>query len=135
MVHQVKDLALSLQRLGSLLWSRFNSWPRNFHMLRAHQKNFFELIWGEVVYHIPTLIFSLLIMKSEFNFQELCSSLKLTLHGFIDSCHKVLSTFSLIFFLLPIFLKSNTYLSLALMNCEANEGLFPGLSISSLVFK
>ena len=29
---QVKYLALSLLRLGSLLWYRFNPWPRNFHM-------------------------------------------------------------------------------------------------------
>ena len=32
MVQQVKDLALSLQQLRSLLWSRFDPWPRNFHM-------------------------------------------------------------------------------------------------------
>ena len=29
---QAKDPALSQQRLGSLLWQRFSSWPRNFHM-------------------------------------------------------------------------------------------------------
>ena len=31
-VQQVKDLALSVQELGSLLWHRFDPWPRNFHM-------------------------------------------------------------------------------------------------------
>ena len=35
-VQQVKDLALSLQWLGSLLWHRTNSlWPGNFCMLQA----------------------------------------------------------------------------------------------------
>ena len=29
MVEQVKDLALSLLRLGSLLWCSFNPWPGN----------------------------------------------------------------------------------------------------------
>lgn len=33
MVQRVKDPALSLQQLGSLLWHRFNSRPRNFPML------------------------------------------------------------------------------------------------------
>ena len=31
-MHHIKDLALSLQRLGSLLWCRFESWLRNFHV-------------------------------------------------------------------------------------------------------
>ena len=30
----VKDLALSLQQLGLLLWCGFDRWPRNFHMLQ-----------------------------------------------------------------------------------------------------
>ena len=34
----VKDLVLSLQRLGLLLWCRFDSWPRNFHMPQAWPK-------------------------------------------------------------------------------------------------
>ena len=34
-VSRVKDLALSLQWLGSLMQCRFNLWPRNFHMPRA----------------------------------------------------------------------------------------------------
>ena len=32
MAQQVKDLALLLLWLGSLMWRRFNPWPRNFHM-------------------------------------------------------------------------------------------------------
>ena len=31
-VQLIKDLALPLQRLGSLLWHGFASWTRNFHM-------------------------------------------------------------------------------------------------------
>ena len=34
-VQCIKDLALSLQWRGSLLWCRFYPWPRNFHLLRA----------------------------------------------------------------------------------------------------
>ena len=34
---QIKDLALSLQRLGSLLWHRVDPWPRNFHMPQVQQ--------------------------------------------------------------------------------------------------
>ena len=30
-VQQVKDPVLSLQRLGSLLWCRFDPWPGNFY--------------------------------------------------------------------------------------------------------
>ena len=36
-VQWVKDRALSLQWLRSLLWLRFDSWPRNFHMPRQAQ--------------------------------------------------------------------------------------------------
>ena len=32
----IKDLALSLQWLGLLLWCRFNPWPRNFHLPQEH---------------------------------------------------------------------------------------------------
>ena len=32
MAQWVKDLALSLQWLRSLLWHRFDSWPRNLPM-------------------------------------------------------------------------------------------------------
>ena len=35
---QVKDLVLSLQQLGSLLWCGFDPWPRNFHMSREQPK-------------------------------------------------------------------------------------------------
>ena len=38
MAQWVKDSALSLQWLGSLLWHEFNPWPRSFHMLRVWQK-------------------------------------------------------------------------------------------------
>ena len=38
MAQQVKDLALSLQWLGLLLWHRFNTWPGNFHMLWVQPK-------------------------------------------------------------------------------------------------
>ena len=34
----VKDLVLSLQQLGLLLWHRFDPWPRNFCMLWAQPK-------------------------------------------------------------------------------------------------
>lgn len=35
MAPYVKDVALSLRRLGSLLWCGFDPWPRTFCMLRA----------------------------------------------------------------------------------------------------
>ena len=38
MAQWVKDLALSLQWLGPLLWCGFNPWPRNFHMPWAWPK-------------------------------------------------------------------------------------------------
>ena len=39
-MQQVKDLALLLQQLGSLLWHRFYPWPRNFHVpWRQTKKN------------------------------------------------------------------------------------------------
>ena len=38
MAQQVKDLALSLQWLESLVWHGFDPWPRNFHMPRAQTK-------------------------------------------------------------------------------------------------
>ena len=38
MAHQVKDLALSLLWLRSLLWYRFNPWPSNFRMPWVWQK-------------------------------------------------------------------------------------------------
>ena len=31
-MQEVKDLALSVQQLGLLLWHRFSSWPENVHM-------------------------------------------------------------------------------------------------------
>ena len=38
MVQKVKDLALSLQWLGSLLWHLFDPWPWNFYRLWALPK-------------------------------------------------------------------------------------------------
>jgi len=32
---QVKNLALSLQQLGSLLWCSFSPWPGDFHLLQV----------------------------------------------------------------------------------------------------
>ena len=37
-MQQVKDLALSLQWLGLLLWHRLNPHPKNFHMLWGQPK-------------------------------------------------------------------------------------------------
>ena len=34
----IKDPALSLQRLRSLLWHGFDPWPRNLHMLWVQPK-------------------------------------------------------------------------------------------------
>ena len=38
MAQWVKDLALSLQQLGPLLWHGFNPWLRNFYMPQVQQK-------------------------------------------------------------------------------------------------
>ena len=38
MAQQVKDLVLSLQQLGSLLWHGFDPWLGNFHILWEWQK-------------------------------------------------------------------------------------------------
>ena len=38
MVQCVKNLALSLQWLGLLLWCGFDPWPKNFHMPQAQPK-------------------------------------------------------------------------------------------------
>ena len=35
----VKDLAVSLQQLGSLLWYRFDPWLGNFYMPQVQLKN------------------------------------------------------------------------------------------------
>ena len=37
-VQPVKDLVLSLQQFGLLLWLRFNLWSGNFHMLWVQPK-------------------------------------------------------------------------------------------------
>ena len=46
-VQQDKNLALSLQRLGLLLWHWFHPWPRNFHMLQAWPKN--NRLWNTLI--------------------------------------------------------------------------------------
>ena len=38
MAQWVKDMALSLEWLGSLLWLGFDPWPRNFHVSQAWPK-------------------------------------------------------------------------------------------------
>ena len=54
MVQWVKDLALSLQCLGLLLWRGFSPWPKNFHMLQ---------VWGrkkkrcENLFHFSSALF------------------------------------------------------------------------------
>ena len=42
MAQLVKDPALSLQRLGSMLWHMFSPWPGNFHMPQAWPKKEWE---------------------------------------------------------------------------------------------
>ena len=37
-VQHDKDLVLSLQRLGLLLWCGFKPWPGNFHVLQMQPK-------------------------------------------------------------------------------------------------
>lgn len=39
MARQVKDVVLSLQWLGSLLWHKFSPWPGNLCMLWVRPKN------------------------------------------------------------------------------------------------
>ena len=41
----VKDPALSLQWLGSLLWRRFSPWPGNFHMPWAWPKKIYYYVF------------------------------------------------------------------------------------------
>ena len=40
-VRWLKDLSLSLQQPGLLLWHGFDPWPRNFYMLLEWPKKFF----------------------------------------------------------------------------------------------
>ena len=42
----VKDLALPLQQLGSLLWHMFLYWPGNFHMLQVQSKKKKKIAWN-----------------------------------------------------------------------------------------
>ena len=41
MAQQAKDLALSLQSCGSMLWCSFDHWPGNFHMPQVKPKKKF----------------------------------------------------------------------------------------------
>ena len=50
MVQRVKDLALSLQQLGSLLWCGFDPWHGNFHLLQAQPKKPNNYIYAYHVY-------------------------------------------------------------------------------------
>ena len=55
----IKDLALSLQQLRSLLWHGFNPWPENFHMLQASsssQKRLVSLFW-KIKVHLLFLLY------------------------------------------------------------------------------
>ena len=47
----LKDLVLSLQQLGSLLWCGFHLWPGNFHILQAQPKKKKEEISGVPLTH------------------------------------------------------------------------------------
>ena len=46
----VKDLALSLLWLESLLWHRFNPWPGNFYM--HGQRNRRQILWPQEACHV-----------------------------------------------------------------------------------
>ena len=46
MAQRVKDLALSLQWLESLLWHRFNPWPGKIHMPQVQPKKAMSKLWG-----------------------------------------------------------------------------------------
>ena len=48
-VQWVKDLALSLQWLGSLLWHGFNPWLRNFYVLQEEQEWFLAQSTQEIL--------------------------------------------------------------------------------------
>lgn len=70
-VQQVKDSVLSPQWLRLLLWRRFNSWPRNFH-IQARPKNklkkkfFFFCFWCSLVAKwVRNLVLSLLWQRCD----------------------------------------------------------------------
>ena len=59
---RVKDPALSLQWLGSLLWHGFSPWPGNFHMVWARPKKKFLFLhldkpqhWFVCLFHTPLI--------------------------------------------------------------------------------
>ena len=47
MAQQVKDPALSQQQLRSLLWRRYDPWPRNFHVawVQPRRKKKWDIAW------------------------------------------------------------------------------------------
>ena len=80
MAQWVKDLALPLLWLGSLLGHRFNPWPRNSHMLQVWPpkkippEGFISVRvkpWSfQISFHVPTslkwVVCSLLIQEQDF---------------------------------------------------------------------
>ena len=57
MAKKVKDLALSLQQLKSLMGHRFDPWPGNVHMLQ---------VWPHRHTHNPKIIFSVKMLIKNF---------------------------------------------------------------------
>ena len=60
MVRWVKDLALLLQWLGSLLWHGFTSWPKYFNMpqvWRPEKKKKKKIMWVSYGQHRAESIF------------------------------------------------------------------------------
>ena len=63
----VKDLALSLLRVDSLLWCRFNSWPGNFCILQAQPKKEFSEIFDTCLFHNCMKVIILPLRKWSFS--------------------------------------------------------------------
>ena len=54
MAQQVKDLALSLQQLRSLLWCRFSPWPGNLDTDKKKRER--ESVWVGVCVYLCLLM-------------------------------------------------------------------------------
>ena len=54
MAHWVKDPALSLQWLRSMLGHKFDPWPGNFCMPQARQKNKPKLVEKHILFNLVT---------------------------------------------------------------------------------
>ena len=69
MAQWVKDLALSLQQLRSLLWHGFDSWPRALPHATARPKRK-KLLKIKAVFtgDISTLLFCMVIFRGDINF-------------------------------------------------------------------